>query len=107
VARNLFHRNFPTRRSVASIVDTPRANGLPAASVYDHARRRINPEIARARHLATRSANDGFRRCISAGGTIENQERIIEVDDQKITDRINGDGWLLARNLRLRSLENS
>ena len=107
VARNLFHWDFPTRRNVAIVVNAPRANGFPTATVYNHARRRVDPEIARTRHLATRPTNDGFRRCISTSRTIENQKRVIEIDDQKIAERINGYRGFVTHNQRMGPFENS
>ena len=107
VARNLFHWDFVTRRNVAIVVNAPRANGFPTATVYNHAGRRINSEIARTPHLATRPTNDGFGRGISTGRTIENQKRIIEIDEQKIVERIDGHRGLVTYNLCLGPFENS
>src|SRR5437899_5124317 len=91
VTGNLLHRDFPTRRNVAVVINAPRANRAPGAKVHDHAGRR-DDEVVHARYLALRSTNDGLRLRISLGRTIENQKRIVEVYDQQITNRIGGHG---------------
>ena len=106
VARNLFHWDFPTRRNVAVVVDAPGADGVSAATVDNHARGR-DLEIARTCHLAARPADDGFRRDISTGGAIKNQKRVIQVDDQKIAQRIHGHWRFVTDNERLGPFENS
>src|SRR5262249_44843760 len=96
-----------TRRNVAVIVDTPGANRFSTAAVDNHTRLRIDTEIAGTRHLATRPANYSFRGDITTGSAIENQKSVIQIDDQKIMERINGYGRFVTDNLRIGPFENS
>src|SRR5436190_3707477 len=107
VAGELFHRDLPARGSVAVVVEAPGADGFAAATIDAHARRWIDAEIARTRHLAARPPNDGFRWCIPAGRPVEDQKRVIKIDDQKIVERIDRYRWFVPDNLRARSFENA
>src|SRR5204862_5767453 len=65
-----------------------------------------DPEIPRAAALAARPSNDGLWRDVSACGPVENQKCVIEIDDEKTTDGVDGHRWFLAGDLRAGSLKN-
>ncbi len=107
IVRQLFHWQSIAGRSVAIICDTPGADCVAGTAAYNHARRRMDSEIARTARLAARPANDSLWRDISTRSAVENQKRIIEVDDHKITERINGHRGFVTDNLRPGPLEDS
>src|SRR6476660_6375582 len=106
VARNLFHWDYVTRRNITIVVNAPSANRFPGATADNHPRRRIDPEVTGVRNLTARPANNGFWRDVSTGRTVKNQKRVIEIHDQEIMERINGDRRLVTDNQRTWPLEN-